>query len=145
MGVEMGALNPNKHIMLNFNKQLVAVTVALLVCFGFYSLTHQQPMSKLGDGVNISANFTIPTQNSVTVGSSTLIVATSTSRNYLLISNDSSNVVYLGIGSQAVIGKGVRVPVNGSYEMKLTTGLFTAAIYGVSLASSSVSYVESTK
>lgn len=126
-------------------KTIISIFVGLVALFGYYALTHQQPVS-LGDAVSIVANTKIPSNASTTVGiASTLLVATTTSRNYMLISNDSANVVYLSIGQVASLGKGIRLAASGTYEMKSGQNIFTAAIYGITTATSNVSYIESSK
>ncbi len=119
------------------------LNILLVIGLGFYAFTHQQPVS-LGDGYGTNTHYSIPTNSTATVGSSTLVVATSTSRNFIQISNDSANVVYISIGETSVIGRGIRIPVNGSFTMK-SDDMFTAAIYGTALASSTISYTESVK
>jgi len=126
-------------------KTLFTFISTLLLGFIAYTAhidTTNVPAPSLGDGYGSNTIFGIPTQGTATVGSSTLILATSTGRNYLNIANDGATTVYLGIGQAAVVGRGIRVPANTSYELKMDE-MFTAAIYGVATASTSVSYVES--
>lgn len=125
-------------------KTLLSTIVLLLLAFMGYAFTHQQNTSSLGDGYGTNTHYSIPTNSTATVGSSTLIVATSTSRNFIRISNDSASVVYISIGEPSVIGRGIRIPVNGEFTMK-SDEMFTAAIYGTALASSTISYTQSDK
>ncbi len=126
-------------------KTIISIIAILLAVFGYTTYTNSN-VATFGDGISITSNFTVPTTSSSTVVStSTLIVATSTARNYLSISNDSNNVIYLSIGGVARVGKGIRLATGTTYEMKTGQNIFTAAIYGVATASSNVSYIESTK
>ncbi len=127
-------------------KTIASIFVAILVVYGFITFTQKSPVASFGDGISITPNKTVPTNASSTVTTiSTQIVATSTSRNYLIISNDSSNTIYLGIGANAVLGKGIRLATGTSYEMKLDQNMFTAGVWAITTASSNVSYIESTK
>jgi len=86
----------------------------------------------------------VATMASTTVGTtSTLIFATTTGMmlNRTIV-NDGSTNVYLGIGSAAVSGKGIRLNANGgSYEIN-NNNLFTGAIYGISSANVNVTTLE---
>lgn len=86
-------------------------------------------------GIATMASSTVTT-------ASTLIMATSTSGEvYRAIVNDGATDVYLGIGTAAVSGKGIRLNSGGgSFEMVGDT-LFTAAIYGISSASVNVTTI----
>ena len=57
--------------------------------------------------------------DTVSVGTSTTeIVPRRPSRNYLLIINDGTTTMYLGIGEDAVLNEGIRLNANGgSYQM----------------------------
>lgn len=126
-------------------KTIISIIAILLAVFGYTTYTNSN-VATFGDGISITSNFTVPTTSSSTVvTASTLIVATSTSRNYLAITNDSNNVIYLSIGRPAALGKGIRLATGTIYEMKTGQNIFTAAIYGITTASSNVSYIESTK
>lgn len=73
---------------------------------------------------------------------STLAVATSTSRTYLAIVNNSANTVYLGIGRPAVGSNGIRLNANGgSFEMD-TGVLFTTAVNCIASSTSMLTVVE---
>ncbi len=82
-----------------------------------------------------------PVSIKVTVGASTTeIAAANPNRSYALIQNDSDEVIYLGIGEDAVLNKGVRLnAAGGSYEMSPAFGnLSQAAINGISTSGSKV-------
>lgn len=69
------------------------------------------------------------TNTYATVGAATTeIVATNPNRMHLVLVNDSTQVMYLAFGADAVIGSGVRLNASGgSYEMT-PENLFTAEI-----------------
>lgn len=83
-----------------------------------------------------------PTNASSTVTtSSSLIVATSTGRQYLAIVNDGTTDVYLGVGVAAVSGKGIRLNAGGGSFVMDTNALFTDAVYGISSATANVTVI----
>lgn len=125
-------------------KTIASIFVGILVVVGYISFMQDSTVATFGDGMSIVSNTTKPTNaSSSALTTSTLLVATSTSRNYLLITNDSANTVYLGLGAAAVSGKGIRLASGTSFEMKSGQNLFTAAIWGISTATSNVTYIES--
>ena len=75
------------------------------------------------------------TNDSVTIGtSSTEILVANAARLYAIIVNNSSSSVYLALGVDAVLNKGIRINANGgSYEIK-SDNLFIGAINGISAA-----------
>lgn len=129
--------------MTKLEKFLTLIVILCVGLFGFYAMTHTQSTQSLGDGRSIYQIRTIPTNSSSTVSTgSTLIVATNTARAYVAIVNDSANTVYLGIGTNAVLGKGIRLNANGgSFEMT-PDGIFTGPIYGISSSASAITYLE---
>ena len=66
--------------------------------------------------------------------SSTLALPVNTERKYVLFINDSDAVIYIKLGSAAVVSEGIRINANGgSYEMSNALGnLFTGEIYAIS-------------
>lgn len=60
-------------------------------------------------------------------------IAANPARKYLLIINDSDQVIYLGLGAAAVLNKGIRLNASGgSYEMSFTLGnLFTGVVNAI--------------
>lgn len=77
-------------------------------------------------------NYSEPAKTSVG-NTTTEIAAANTSRRYLSIVNDSNEAVYLGIGEDAVMNKGIRINANGgAYEM-LGLVLSFKAINGICL------------
>lgn len=132
--------------MTTFQKYLLALLTAGFVgVFAFQTSGGDVPMLGAGDSTQ-SQIYSIPTNSSTTLSASisTLIVATSTSRNALVISNDSNNTVYLSIGATAVPGKGIRLNASSTYELN-PLQMFTGAIYGYTTATSNISYIESVK
>lgn len=73
---------------------------------------------------------------------STEILAANTRRLYACIVNDCSDVIYLAIGSDAVINKGIRINANGgSFEMT-KLNLSAQAINGICVSQGSVTVQE---
>lgn len=131
------------------NTIAIILLTAVLVAGGMFALEHrsasQAPVKdpSLGEiGLN---RFTVaPTNTSVLCGqTSTLVIATSTSRGYLAIVNDASSTpIYLAIGRPAVLNKGIRLSAaGGSYEMLPSDNLFTAAVYCIASAPSTSTVV----
>lgn len=81
--------------------------------------------------------FETATNNSVTVADeSTEILAKNTNRLYALIVNDSDETIYLAIGADAVLNKGIRLNANGgSYEID-SVNLFNGVVNGISTSGS---------
>lgn len=61
--------------------------------------------------------------------SSTLAIATTTERMGIDFINDSSSVIYLGLGVNAQGGQGIRINANGGNYPVEITNLFTGSIY----------------
>ena len=63
--------------------------------------------------------FSEGTNGSVTVGAtSTLVLAPKSGRLYALLINDSDETIYLGMGTDAVMNKGIRLsPYGGAIEL----------------------------
>lgn len=77
-----------------------------------------------------------PQQTSVGVAT-TLVLSASVNRKGALFVNDSANVIYLGLGAAAVVGRGVRLnPAGGSYEIS-AENLTTQQINAISTAAGS--------
>jgi hypothetical protein len=70
-----------------------------------------------------------------TVGvASAQLVASFPSRTSLTIVNDSANTIYLGLGTAAVVGSGIRLNANGG---SWTTTAWTGAVNAIATAASS--------
>lgn len=77
---------------------------------------------------------TLTSASSTVNSTSGLVMATSTTRQYLILVNDSDSIIYLSLNSPAVLGKGIRLNANGgSYEIN-SLNLITDAIYAISSA-----------
>ena len=109
--------------------------VALLMSF---SQKTPLPVGKIGNGIN---DWTVMASSSaVTAGvSSIVLTATSSSRQYVSIVNDSANTVYLGFnGKAAIANSGLRLNASGgSYEIT-ADNLYYGAISAIAPAGSSV-------
>ncbi len=80
---------------------------------------------------------------SVTVDTnSTEILAASDTRMYACIVNDSDNTIYLAVGADAVMNKGIRLNANGgSFEMT-RINLCDQAVNGITLSPGNVTVQE---
>lgn len=79
------------------------------------------------------------TATTTTVGVATgQVLAANAARKYASFQNDSDTVIYLKIGSSAVLNQGVRLNPNGGvYEMSINTGnLDTRAVNAISSVAS---------
>lgn len=133
--------------MQTFFKVVGAVALLAVLAYGGFSLDQKYIKHQANVGADIFLTTTIPTNSSSTISTTTggtAAIATSTSRGYLYIANDSQNVVYLAIGAPAVVGKGFRIQASSTLEFK-PPFMFTGAIYAISTATSNITWVESTK
>lgn len=73
--------------------------------------------------------------------SSTLLVATSTSRNMITISNDSGNSLYIGLGVAAVLHQGTLMSASSTITFDQSK-LYAGAIYCISAVNSSTTLTE---
>ena len=81
-----------------------------------------------------SGAYTTPTHTAVTVGAATTVAkAANANRKYLLLVNDSDEVVYVKLGAAAVLNQGIRLNASGgSYEMSGALGnLYTGAVNAI--------------
>jgi hypothetical protein len=80
-----------------------------------------------------TGNYSKATHTSKTIGiASTSIVGANDLRKYLLLQNDSNEIIYIKLGETAVASEGIRIPVGGSYEMNDGDGnIFVGAINGI--------------
>jgi hypothetical protein len=129
--------------MTPLKKALLALTAIYLAIFSFYAFTHQQSVNpSLGEGSTINNYYGIPTNASSTIGTtSALISATSTARTYYMVTNKTGGTLTVSVGVPAVTNKGVVLADGASWTMN-TSKIFTAAIYGISTATGSVSILE---
>lgn len=123
---------------------ILTIAFLFLALFGGYALTHQQSTS-FGEGSTLNNYYAVPSNASSTVGlTSSLITATTTARSYYQITNNTGGVLTISVGTPAVVGKGVVLANTGTWTMN-TSKIFTAAIYGISTATGSVSILEANK
>ena len=80
----------------------------------------------------------IPVESVVSVGvSSGQVLATDPTRKFLLLQNDSNNIIYLSIGGNtAVVGQGQRLNANGG-SLMLDQYVATSAVNAIATAASS--------
>jgi len=93
--------------------------------------------------VNYPRVFEETVPDSVTVGStSTEITGANNSRKYAIFVNDSDEIIYLSLGSAAVMNKGIRLNANGgAYEIK--DGFFSGVVYGICTSGSkNLTYID---
>lgn len=84
---------------------------------------------------NVLTGAQTAASTTVSTSASTQVVATSTSRRYLAIVNDGPGDVYLNIGNNAVLGKGILLKADGgSYEVN-AENLFTGAVNAIASSS----------
>jgi phage gp45-like len=85
-----------------------------------------------------------PTHTAVTVGNtSTAVAVANPHRKYLLLVNDSDEVIYIKLGAAAVLNQGIRINASGgSYEMTVQAGnLYVGAINGICASGSKIMLV----
>lgn len=108
---------------MNIEKLFFAVGTVVLVLFGFLTI-HATPASNVGTGILV--NKLASTTNSVVlVGttSATTVLSPNSARTYCLIENNSTNTVYMYLGSPAAVGRGIVLAstslANNTYEINL--------------------------
>ena len=77
-----------------------------------------------------------PVHSAYTVGAVATVVpavAANVNRRYLLLVNDSDEAVYVSLGAQAAMNRGIRLnAAGGSYEMALGLGnLYKGAVHAI--------------
>lgn len=81
--------------------------------------------------------FTATHASVTAAATSTAALVANTDRKAVLFQNDSDEVLYLNIGGSASLNAGIRIPINGEFEMSLEKGnLSTAAITVISTSGS---------
>lgn len=117
---------------------IAAIATVALLAILFWGATRSDAAIE----TNIMTRVT-SASSTVSTSGSTVVLATSTSRSYARITNDSAtNKVYLSFGSAAAQGKGLALPPNTSWEMT-DANLFYGAIYAVaSTSATNVSTIE---
>lgn len=120
---------------------LLGICLIAMIVTGLIGLTHKTPTA-LGD---INANpIYAPANNTgiLCANTSTLLIATSTSRNMLVVSGDSIHTVYLSLGTPAVMDQGIVLNASSSVIFD-STRLFAGAIYCISSTNASTTLSES--
>ncbi len=128
--------------MYNFTKSICLLAVTAVIVYAGYSLIPTTQKS-VGGGSPYFVNTGVPTNGSSTVTAttgSTVAIATSTSRSYLRIQNDSIFPVYLSIGKAAVMGKGIYLQASSSVTFA-GDYMFTASIFAISNATSNIVWI----
>ena len=77
---------------------------------------------------------TTPTHTVITVAAtSTEVRAANTARRYLLLVNDSDEVIYVALGTAAALNSGIRINASGgSFELARGAGVqYLGAIYAI--------------
>tara|TARA_R110002051_G_scaffold264295_1_gene324223 strand:- start:87 stop:416 length:330 start_codon:yes stop_codon:yes gene_type:complete len=92
-----------------------------------------------GNSANLEGISNGQQQREVTVGTgSTEVSKNVPSRNFLLLVNDSDEVVYISIGEDAVSNTGIRLNASGgSYQMSQKGGNLTSSVINAICASGS--------
>lgn len=85
------------------------------------------PVNLFSGGVNSAVS--VATSN-------TQVAASNVGRVYMIITNDSANVVYLSLGQAAVSGSGIRLAVGGSYAIT-QSNLFVGQINAIAVGGAS--------
>jgi hypothetical protein len=99
---------------------------------------------RLNDYLSGYVNIGSTTPQSVTVGTaSTVVLAANPARQYAIIVNDSDEAIYLSLGNDAQLNKGIRLNASGgSYEI-LEENMFTGRVTAISTSGSKVlTYIE---
>lgn len=121
----------------NDNFILAIVTIIVIFTGTFFANLATKKSSTLGAAIAPTILKTATNTNVSVATSSTAILAKNTARNHAIIINDSSNVIYLGLGTAAVANKGIRLNASGgSYEIN-GDNLFIGAINGIAVGGSS--------
>lgn len=82
--------------------------------------------------------FTTATNSKVTVAATTTeVLEADDKRVFARISNDSDEVIYLALGADAVLNQGIRLEVNGHFEIN-STNLYTGVINAICASGSKV-------
>lgn len=117
----------------------ILITIGIIVVLLLVGVTFKG--GKTGAPINVLTSAT-NTSVSVSAATSTTVLTGDSGRTYAVFSNDSANVIYLFLGPTATANKGVRIAVNGQYELANNnqyTGIVTA-IASSSTSTLTVSY-----
>lgn len=109
---------------------VIGIAMALFMTFmAYFAMSAIKPAQAYDIGTN--AYFGVPTQKSVscTIGVSTLLLATSTPRMMIRISNLSAGSMYLGIGTAAATSTGVYLSASSTITFDSSNVILGSAIY----------------
>ena len=82
--------------------------------------------------------FTTATNSKITVAATTTeVLEADDTRVFARITNDSDAVIYLALGEDAVMNQGIRLAVNGYFEIN-SDNRYTGSINAISAAGSKV-------
>jgi hypothetical protein len=116
---------------------LSSIAIALSIVAVVFTFNASHKSVSLGAANAPTILKTASNTNASVLITSTAIVAKNTARLHLVIINDSSNIIYLGIGTAAVANKGIRLNANGgSYEMN-DQNLDVQAVNGIAVGGTS--------
>lgn len=108
---------------------IIVALIAITLGQGYLLFTNKEvptfggPLYYAGDMVNTG----------VTVGtaSTTVVLPASTSnREYAIITNAATNTAYISLGEYAIGGTGIAIPANGSYEFG-ENNQYQGVVYGI--------------
>jgi hypothetical protein len=115
----------------------IPLAIALGAVGAYLFMHNQTPQTPKAGGLGQIISGPTTSTFATVLTTNTLVLATSSSRQYAAIVNDGANPVYLSIYSGAVADSGILLVANGgSYEIN-DQNLFTAAVYGIASSSSS--------
>jgi hypothetical protein len=112
------------------------ITIILFITMVFVGIIafHGLGNSKVKEGSLESPLLPVPSVSTgVSVGTTdTLILASSGGRIWAQIANDGANVVYLNVGAAAVVGKGIRLPVGGTFTIN-AENMYVGALHAIAM------------
>ncbi len=131
----------NQNTMKNL---LIAVLALAALVLGGLVLTEGE-VERAGGPAAVNDFSGVVSNSSVEVGpgNSEQVAATSTSRKYLVLSNDSAEAVYLSFSNPASVNSGMLLAASSTYEIN-PDNLFVGSVHAITTgaASSSVLIIE---
>lgn len=120
-------------------KYLIGGIIIIAIILGFQFFTKSP---NLGGSVDWPIFDKMATSSAITVGTSSTLVQATTTRQYMVIVNDGSNVVYLALNGDApaIANSGIRLNASGgNYELTPEdANLYQGAIRAIAVGGSSV-------
>ena len=83
----------------------------------------------LNTGINLANS--VNNSSVIVADSSTIVLASNSSRRYLFLVNDSDESIYVSLGSPAVMNEGVLLTAGGGALTLDTTSMWRGAIYAI--------------